>query len=64
MVDQKDKSQPQMRVPEGALGVGFPRHKVEKVASKVYCITAFGNVGFIVADEGVVVVDTALRQTG
>jgi len=53
-----------MRVPEGALGVGFPQHKVEKVASKVYCITAFGNVGFIVADEGVVVVDTALRQTG
>ena len=62
MVDRKDERQPQSRVPEGALGVGFPQHKVEEVAPKVYCITAFGNVGFVVTDEGVVVVDTALRQ--
>jgi alkyl sulfatase BDS1-like metallo-beta-lactamase superfamily hydrolase len=64
MVDRKDERQPQSRVPEGALGVGFPQHKVEEVAPKVYCITAFGNVGFVVTDEGVVVVDTALRQMG
>jgi alkyl sulfatase BDS1-like metallo-beta-lactamase superfamily hydrolase len=64
MVDRKDERQPQSRVPEGALGVGFPQHKVEEVAPKVYCITAFGNVGFVVTDEGVVVIDTALRQMG
>ena len=64
MVDRKDERRLQRRFPEGALGVGFPQHKVEEVAPKVYCITAFGNVGFVVTDEGVVVVDTALRQMG
>ncbi len=64
MLERKNERQRQRRVPEGALGVGSPKHKVEMVAPKVYCITAFGNVGFIVTDEGVVVVDTALRQMG
>jgi alkyl sulfatase BDS1-like metallo-beta-lactamase superfamily hydrolase len=61
MIERKDEREPQRGVPEGALGVGFPQHKVEEVASQVYCITAFGNVGFIVTKEGVVVVDTAIR---
>jgi len=64
MVERKDERQLQRGVPAGALGVGFPQLKVEEVAPKVYCITAFGNVGFVVTDEGVVVVDTALRQMG
>jgi len=64
MLERKGERQRQRHGPEGALGVGFPQHKVEEVVSKVYCITAFGNVGFILTDEGVVVVDTALRQMG
>ena len=27
MLERKDERQPQRRVPEGALGVGFPQHK-------------------------------------
>jgi alkyl sulfatase BDS1-like metallo-beta-lactamase superfamily hydrolase len=46
------------------LGSEFPQHKVEEVAPNVYCIAAFGNVGFVVTNEGVVVVDTALLQMG
>ncbi|MFB0561494.1 MAG: alkyl sulfatase dimerization domain-containing protein [Candidatus Lokiarchaeia archaeon] len=43
----------------------FPQYKgVEEIAPKVYCITTFGNVGFVVTDEGVVVVDTAIHQFG
>ncbi|MGQ9720948.1 MAG: alkyl sulfatase dimerization domain-containing protein [Candidatus Jordarchaeum sp.] len=43
----------------------FPQYKgVEEVSPKVYCITTFGNVGFVVTDEGVVVVDTAIHQFG
>jgi len=64
MVGRNDEKQPQSQTPVGALGVGFPQHNVEEVAPKVYCITAFGNVGFVVTDDGVVVVDTALRQMG
>jgi len=64
MIERKDEREPQRRVPAGALGVGFPEHKVEEVAPKVYCITAFGNVGFVVTKEGVVVVDTATRVMG
>jgi alkyl sulfatase BDS1-like metallo-beta-lactamase superfamily hydrolase len=64
MIERKDEGEPQRGVPEGALGVGFPQHKVEEVASQVYCITAFGNAGFIVTKEGVVVVDTAIRAMG
>jgi len=64
MVERKDETQPENWIPRGALGGEFPQHKVEEVAPKVYCITAFGNVGFVVTDEGVVVVDTALLQMG
>jgi len=64
MVEGKGEKQSQRGVPQGALGVGFPEHKVEEVAPKVYCITAFGNVGFVVTKEGVVVVDTATRVMG
>jgi len=66
MVKRKDERQLQRRVPPGALGAAdwFPQHKVEEVAPKVYCITAFGNVGFVITDEGVVVVDTAIYAMG
>jgi alkyl sulfatase BDS1-like metallo-beta-lactamase superfamily hydrolase len=63
MVEHKE-GQLKRRVPEGALGVGFPEHKVEEVAANIHCIAAFGNVGFVVTREGVVVVDTALRPMG
>lgn len=43
----------------------FPQYKgVEEISPNVYCITTFGNVGFVVTDEGVVVVDTAIHQFG
>lgn len=42
----------------------FPQYKVEEVAPQVYCITSFGNVGFVTTGEGVVVVDTAVHQLG
>jgi alkyl sulfatase BDS1-like metallo-beta-lactamase superfamily hydrolase len=44
--------------------LNFPQYKVETVAPDVYCITAFGNVGLVITDEGVVVVDTAIHQLG
>jgi len=71
MVERKDEKEFLRRitalrqwVPAGALGGEFPQHKVEEVAPNVYFITAFGNVGFIVTDEGVVVVDTAIGAMG
>jgi len=64
MVDRKDKRQLERRIPVGALGGEFPQHRVEEVVPKVYCITAFGNVGFVVTKEGIVVVDTAIYQMG
>ena len=60
MVERKDETQPENWIPRGALGGEFPQHKVEEVAPNVYYITAFGNVGFVVTDEGVVVVDLSL----
>jgi alkyl sulfatase BDS1-like metallo-beta-lactamase superfamily hydrolase len=57
MVNQKNRK-PQ-------LSPVFPQYKgLEEVSPKVYFINTFGNVGFIVTDEGVVVVDTAINQFG
>lgn len=40
-----------------------PQYKgLEEVSPNIYCIKTFGNVGFVVTDEGVVVVDTAIHQ--
>lgn len=56
MVKTKNKSQTQPV---------FPQYKgVEELIPQVYSITTFGNVGFIVTEEGVVVVDTAIHQFG
>ncbi len=56
MVKPKNKSQTQPV---------FPQYKgVEELIPQVYSITTFGNVGFIVTEEGVVVVDTAVHQFG
>jgi len=71
MLERKNERQSQgellrwpQYVPTGALGGDFPQHKVEEVAPDVYCIVAFGNVGFVVTKEGVVVVDTAIHAMG